>query len=320
MSEEIDLYFFDPTPEAAKRLTTLERLFNDERWAILQWPDAMAQPHFNMRVRFIDSGSIGAPLSPPMTYLVSVLSMQPTSDAAVAAVGTILTAIAPHVRDGTIPNLSLTLADRRRIRIEAGEVPSITVSDNVGRFDEYVAPLDATERDIAKLQLIQQLEHSSDVRIKFASLDDKSRYIGDAREEYGSFLTELPQGWRQEGRHIDVQTRSESKRRAWHLRSKDQIDVAVVEHETGVEFLLISLAVGVATNAVYDLAKWGLKKWLDKRQGSSKLPTFLEVERVRKAADGTTLGSERIRVRAPVADDQLRSIVEQYMRATPENY
>jgi hypothetical protein len=322
MAEEIDLYYFDSSPEAAARLATFRQLFDNERWTALEWPDASAPPHFNMRVRFMGEGPMSPATPPAMTYLARALSTRTISDTALAAAAAIFSSVAPHVKDETILSLSVTLPNKRRIRFNAGMVPSVTLSDEDGVLDEYIVPLDATERDIAGLQLLQELEYSFDARIKFASLDNKGRYVGDAHEEYDSFLAGLPQGWRQQGGDFEIQTRLANNRRAWHLRGKDEFDIAVVKHETGVEFLLLAvvvpLVVGVATNAVYDLTKWGLNKWLAKRQGNaSKLPTFLEAERIQKDAGGNVLGSEVIRLRAPVDDQTLRSTIERLMQVTP---
>jgi hypothetical protein len=321
MPEEIGLYYFDGSPEATGQLAKLRQLFNNEHWTMLQWADASAAPHFNMRVSFTGAGPLSPAPPPAIAYLVRALSMRPISDSALAAAAAIFSSVAPHVRDRTISSLSVTLPDRRRIRFDAGETPLAALSDEDGAFDEYIVPLDATERDIAALQLIQDLEYSFDTRIKFASLDRKGRYRGDALEEYESFLDGLPSGWRREPGNFQIGTRSEGSRQAWHLRSKDDLDVAVVEHETGLEILLVGavapIAISVASSAIYDLSKWGLSKWLQRRQGkASKYPTFLEIERVRKDAGGNALGSEVIRVRAPVDDQTLRSVVERLLQAS----
>jgi hypothetical protein len=323
MPEEIGLYYFDGSPEATGQLATLRQLFDNEYWTVLQWPDASTAPHFNMRVNFTGAGPISPAPPPAMAYLVRALSTRPISDAALAAVAAIFSSVAPHVRDQTISSLSVILPDQRRIRFDAGGTSLAALSDEDGAFDEYIVPLDATERDIAALQLIQDLEYSFDTRIKFASVDSKGRYRSDALEEYDSFLDGLPPGWRREPGNFQIGTRSEGSRQAWHLRSKDELDVAVVEHETGVEILLFvaavvvaPVAINVASSAIYDLSKWGLNKWLHGRQGkASKHPTFLEIERVRKDAGGNALGSEVIRVRAPVDDQALRSTVERLLQA-----
>lgn len=205
------------------------------------------------------------------------------------------------------------LPDSRTIRIE---------SNTIAVDNDYVVPIDAKSSDIEGLLVVQGLEYAFDRRIKFASVDNRGRYVGDAAEEYESFLDGLPPGLRQESGDLAIQTRSEGARRAWHLRSKHELDIAVVEHETGVEFLLVSVVtpvfVGLATNAIYDLTKWGLNKWLERRQSKvSKAPTFLEIERVRKDAVGSVLGSETIRIRAPVDDQTLRSTVERFMQVAP---
>ena len=88
----------------------------------------------------------------------------------------------------------------------------------------------------------------------------------------------------------------------------------MVEHETGVEFML-PIVGSVVAAGVYDLIRWALNRWLEQRKaarahGQAKAPTFLEIERTRRDADGQILQSETVRLRAPVADADLRNLVE----------
>jgi len=316
MPEEFHLFFYDNyydySRSSSDRLRTLRGLFENVPWVISQWPDDSTGPNFNMKVQFVGPVSIGTTESPSISYIVRVLSEQATSDSICAAVRMALSAISPYVRDGTISDLSFTLPDNQTLRFESQPLPSVIVN-----YD-YRVPIDAGAPYIAKLEHLQDLEYSFDLRIKFASVDGKIRYVGDSSEEYDSFLTGLPQGWQKDLDDFHIQTRLEGTRKAWYLRN-DELDVAVVEHETGVEFLL-GVASGLATAGLYDLIKWGLKKWQDKRRSKvTKSTTFLEIERTQKDFDGNLLGSEIVRIRGPMDDSLLRSTIERMIRVIPSD-
>jgi hypothetical protein len=304
MPEELGLYYFDTSPSSFDQLRLLKSVFESESWVISQWPDPSAGPHFNMRVQFVGPASSGASSSPSLSYLMRLLSSQTISDSMTAAVRTVWASISPHLRDGTLSNLNVYLPDNRILGFRSGGQPSVTVNN------ETTIPMDAPPTYIATLELLQNLENSCDLRIKFALIDNRGGYKGEAGpEEYESFLAGLPEGWRRDSDGFYISTRSEGPRNAWRLRNNG-LDIAIVEHETGVEFLL-GIAAGVATSAIYDLMKWGWKEWQKRRESrASKVPTFLEIERMRRNSDGTLLGSEVVRIRGPVDDSLLWSTLE----------
>jgi len=235
------------------------------------------------------------------------------SDSTSAAVRTAVASISPHLRDGTISNLHVSLPGNRYLYFASQPFPSVTVGS------KYTIPLDASASHVAALEVLQDLEYSYNLKIKFASIDNEGRYVGDSHDEYESFLAGLPEGWRQDSDDYYINTRFAGTRRAWHLRNKD-LDVAVVEHETGVELLLAPIAVGIASSAIYDLIKWGLKKWREKRESNpNKSPTFLEIERMQRDPNGNLLGSEVVRIRGPVEDLPLRSTIERMTQDMPSD-
>jgi hypothetical protein len=139
---------------------------------------------------------------------------------------------------------------------------------------------------------LQEFEDRAALRIKFASLRDQGPHlVPDASEEYAGFFDELPAGWSmtEEG-HIE--TLAEHTRHARRLSSSDG-DVVVVEHETGLEILVLS--VGLAETAV-KLVSWGWRKWKERRGETRPLRTAPQgapgndavvFERTTWAPDGT---------------------------------
>ncbi len=147
---------------------------------------------------------------------------------------------------------------------------------------------------------LQYFEDQADLRIKFASMSG-FRFVGDAVMEYqGLFLDEdgrrpdwLPPKW-DVGDQETVDTRSEYIRAAWSLRSKDG-DIAAVEHETGLEILVV-IGTGLAVNAISGLVAVAWKEWRRRREQfrdhreKGPLPRSedrLVVERTVESPDGT---------------------------------
>ena len=65
---------------------------------------------------------------------------------------------------------------------------------------------------------VQGLENNADIRIKFASINERGGYDGDALEEYQALFPEnvgdLTEGWRYESVGM-VETRFEHDRNTW---------------------------------------------------------------------------------------------------------
>jgi hypothetical protein len=210
MPEELRLNYFNTSPSSFDQLRLLKSVFESESWVISQWPDPSAGPDFNMRIQFVGPASSGASSSPSLSYLMRLLSSQTISDSTSAAVRTVWISISPHLRDGTLSNLGVTLPDNQNLRFAAGPQPSVTVNY------ETTIPIDAPPSYIATLELLQNLENSCDLRIKFALIDNRGGYVGDSGdEEYESFLAGLPQGWRRSSENFYISTRSEGPRKAW---------------------------------------------------------------------------------------------------------
>lgn len=148
----------------------------------------------------------------------------------------------------------------------------------------------------------QRTEGACDLRIKFAAMTLRGDLVGDAHDEYEQIFDTLPKGWRASRLGL-IETRTEAQRMAWHL-TDGQIDVVAVEHETGIELLLIGIAINVASAAILDLTKWGWRRWHELRQQPPhpKRDPSLVIEVPRP--DGG-LHPIRLIVPSPVSDDDI---------------
>ena len=126
MPEELELNYFDTSQSSFDQLRLLKGLFEGESRIILQWPDPSAGPSFGMRIQFVGPASSSATSSPSVSYLLRILSRQTISDITSTAVRTVLASILPHLRDGSISNLGVTLPDYRRLQF-ASRPPSVTL-------------------------------------------------------------------------------------------------------------------------------------------------------------------------------------------------
>ncbi len=161
---------------------------------------------------------------------------------------------------------------------------------------------------------VQELENNADIRIKFASINGRGAYDDDANEEYRTLFPEkagdLAEGWRYEdvGR---IETRFEYDRNAWRLEHpSSDIETAAVEHETGIEILVLGIASGVGTAAIVGLSKWFWCKWKDIRP--NKLPSSFVAEKVtERDADGRIRCVERIELRGPIDSFTANAVIEQ---------
>jgi hypothetical protein len=143
---------------------------------------------------------------------------------------------------------------------------------------------------------VQNLQDAADVRIKFASLNEKGEYVRDAGDEYQSYFEDLENGWTAIA--VDaVLVEEVGRNRAWVI-SDGNTQLAAVAHETGIEFLL-NLGAGLTLEALILFARWGWKKWNQSR--SSKIPSSLQMERVtERLADGRIRVVEKIEIRGPL--------------------
>jgi hypothetical protein len=317
MSEELRLYFFDPRPEElqTRREAAFHQVFdNKDYWHVAgAWDEGSTRPnyHFNLVLRIAEPFSHKVEDTPALLCIMKKLEAASVPSDVRAASKAVISEFRPYQEEGAVLDLSITLPDGKKVMSSSGE--NSTINFNY----EFRVRHDATQSQINLLEKLQTLEYHADLRLKFASVDRKGRYVADAREEYASFFENLPSGWMVDTQVLEIETRSEGARHAWVL-AHDRFDVGAVEHETGVE-ILVAVGVSVASAALYDLIRWGLKKWTNEReslaaQGSSKAPTLLEVERIKRTANGEILSSETIKVRSPIEDPVLQRIIEDFLR------
>jgi hypothetical protein len=109
---------------------------------------------------------------------------------------------------------------------------------------------------------MQQLEDRPPITIKFAQLQSRSaRLVPDAFGLYQDLFADLPSGWVPAG-EAQLNTRTDSLRPAHAFSHPDVEDeILTVEHETGVEFLLMGLVAPLAAAAVQGFVRWSFKKW-----------------------------------------------------------
>lgn len=144
---------------------------------------------------------------------------------------------------------------------------------------------------------VKDLVNEHKLRIKFPSLDDQGHYLRDASEEYQQFFHDLPSNWSLTGKE-EVTTRLERYRKAWILEH-GELQIAAVEHETGLE-ILAGIAAGVGTAAIVGFTKWAWEKWKEYRANLSKHPSFLFIEElIEQNADGSTRIYRRTELRDP---------------------
>ncbi len=159
---------------------------------------------------------------------------------------------------------------------------------------------------------IQKVEYNADLRIKFASINENGGWNYDAIQEYTQFFDEFPNDWVYSENTSQIETRFDFQRRAWVLTHSDsKTEIAVVEHESGIEFL-IAVGIGLSTEAIISLVKWGWKKWNTSRETlGKKLEPSLILENVTsRRPDGQILTVERMEFRAPLADNDVEKHVK----------
>jgi hypothetical protein len=155
---------------------------------------------------------------------------------------------------------------------------------------------------------LQEFEDQAVLRIKFASLRGEGpQFVSDAISEYEGLFDELPAEWSQTEKGA-VQTSWGFHQIAWRLSTPDG-DVVAVEHETGLEILVISA--GLAEKAAKRVS-WAWKRWKERREqtkatrAASGTPgeDALVVEQTIWAADGTRT-QNRVTVPPTLVSDDL---------------
>lgn len=151
----------------------------------------------------------------------------------------------------------------------------------------------------------QRIELETRFRIKFAAIDLRGDLVGDAHDEYRSFFDQLPPGWSATMLPDQIETRTEHLRPAWHLTNSEQ-EVLAVEHETGVEILLIGVLTTVIAEGLIAFTRWGWKRWGGLRRHSTyqKVNPSLVIEIPRHGA-GEPPAPVRLVVSPPVSDEDI---------------
>ena len=156
----------------------------------------------------------------------------------------------------------------------------------------------------------QQLESATELRIKFAAMDHRGDLKADAHDEYPKFFVEqLPSGW-SAARLGKIETRTEATRDAWHL-TNGQIDLVAVQHETGVEILLVGVATNLISAGLIAFTAWGWRRWRDLRKNPPhpKVDPSFVIEVPRKASAGGVLPPLRLIIPQPVSDADISRYV-----------
>jgi hypothetical protein len=152
------------------------------------------------------------------------------------------------------------------------------------------------------LEAAQQLEESAPLRIKFAAMNDRGDLISDASEEYLRFFSPLPGDWRASSLGT-ISTRREYMQPAW-LVSQGEFSLVAVEHETGIELILVGIVTAVLSDAATSFIKWAWGRWQELRKDPPHLkvsPSFvIEVPRADSSAPPI-----RLILPPPVSDEDL---------------
>ena len=163
----------------------------------------------------------------------------------------------------------------------------------------------------------QECEDRSNLRVKFASIDQYGFLMRDASEEYTSFFLERPPGWSTEEAG-SVNTLRGDGNRAWLLRTRSQ-EVLVVEHETGIEFLL-TVGASSASKAIVELVSWAWKRWRDSRAqkiqtGAKVEPTLVLEMVVDRLPDGRVRKSRKLEFHGPIDEAAVAIAMRQWRAA-----
>ena len=169
---------------------------------------------------------------------------------------------------------------------------------------------------------VQSAEFRPDIRIKFASIAPDGAYRRDANWEYTTFFNDLPAPWIV-GETPRIDTRYEQQRLARVLKN-DGEEIAAVDHETGLELLII-VPVGVAVAAkltadtISGFVRWAWGRWRETRQhfterrfnGDRVEPSLVIEMKKAEGGDGRSVTSAIMTFRGPLADVDIPTCLQQ---------
>ena len=130
-------------------------------------------------------------------------------------------------------------------------------------------------------------------------------------DQYSSFINEIEKEWSVQPISESIETRYESYRNCWVItHNQTQNEIIIVEHETGLEFLL-GIGVELAATAIVMLLTWAWNRWRKKRTTQEIKPEpSLVFERVtEKKPDGTSRTTERLEFRGPLDSEEVRPLI-----------
>ncbi len=148
----------------------------------------------------------------------------------------------------------------------------------------------------------QKYQDRSNLRIKFASIDEYGILTRDASQEYGFLQAPLLRGWSAD-QADPVKIVRRDRHPTWRLRTKSETIVAV-QHETGLEILL-PIGAKIASAAVIAFVGWAWKKWRESRApqiraGIKQEPT-LRLETVEeRLPNGRIRTSRKVELHGPL--------------------
>jgi hypothetical protein len=172
---------------------------------------------------------------------------------------------------------------------------------------------------------LQEYELNAPVRLKFASMRGW-HVVGDASVEYGGFFDALPNGWQvvEEG---SIETISEHSRSARRLKY-GEAEVVAVEHETGLELLVVDLAVNIAASAIVGLTVYLWGRWKTRRDATRAdrarwqqvvSQDALTVERTVDSPDGTRVQQKLVVPASVLTDERFAVEIRRVLTAASAN-
>ena len=164
------------------------------------------------------------------------------------------------------------------------------------------------------VQELQRVEDHAPLVIKFAQLA-RGRLMSDASAMYDGLFDQLPQGWMR-GESDLIETRTDSLRYAHALTHPDlDVPIVAVEHETGVEFLVMGVSEPLAAQAAQTLVQGMWSRWMAQRDRTPYVPieSSLVFEGVREAsADGHVRTVVRMVVSPPLSAEEIPQLMQRF--------